>query len=179
MSAPLPPGPRGRAALPFLARMATDSMGPMVDLVREHGEIGCVRSRGREMVVLGGHEAAEHVLIKNQDRYPKGVEYELLRLVLGNGLLTSQGELWRRQRKLVQPMFAKRHLGEFTGQMTAATADALRDGALAPSPDGQMVDVAQAMMALTLDVVGRALFGADLSGTPPAGWAPRWMLCWA
>lgn len=130
----------------------------------EYGPICSTYSRGRTLIVVSEHEMARHVLVTNQDNYEKGMEYELLRIVLGNGLLTSEGELWRRQRTLVQPMFAKRHLGDFTGQMTRATSDALRSGALSGLRAGDVLDVNTAMMELTLDVVGRALFGADLSG---------------
>ncbi len=115
-------------------------------------------------MIVSGHEAAKHVLITNQDNYAKGIEYELLRVVLGEGLLTSEGETWRKQRRLVQPLFAKRHLSAFTGHMTTATRDELDAGHFQGLDDGQVVDINQAMMALTLDVVGRALFGADLSG---------------
>jgi cytochrome P450 len=163
VSAPLPPGPRGAAALPVLAALARDSQGPMVDLVRRFGDVAGLRNRGRHFIVVGGHEQAREILVTRQDEFGKGIEYELLRLALGDGLLTSEGELWRRQRTLVQPMFAKRHLGAFTGHMTRATVDAI--AALeAEVPDGATVDVAGRMMALTLDVVGRALFGADLAG---------------
>jgi cytochrome P450 len=112
------------------------------------------------------------VLITNQDNYEKGIEYELLRIVLGDGLLTSEGEVWRRQRKLVQPMFAKRHLSDFTGHMTAATADALAGHPFGVLEDGETVDLNRAMMELTLDVVGRALFGADLTGETAARVGP-------
>ncbi len=108
----------------------------------------------------------------NQDNYTKGIEYELLRIVLGEGLLTSEGELWRRQRRLVQPMFAKRHLSDFTGHMTAATVDALEGEPLGATGEGETLDVNRAMMELTLDVVGRALFGADLSGDTAARVGP-------
>lgn len=115
-------------------------------------------------MVVSGHEAARHVLVTSQDNYRKGLEYELLRIVLGEGLLTSEGETWRQQRRLVQPMFAKRYLTNFTAQMTQATAEVLEGEPFAHLPEGETVDVSEVMMALTLDIVGRALFGADLSG---------------
>ena len=160
----MPPGPRGLDAARFVINTTQDFLGPVSRMSREYGPISSTYSRGRTLVVVSQHELARHVLVTNQDNYVKGMEYELLRIVLGNGLLTSEGELWRRQRTLVQPMFAKRHLGEFTGQMTRATTDALRSGPLSGLHDGDVVDVNRAMMELTLDVVGRALFGADLSG---------------
>ncbi len=160
----IPPGPRGPRKVRFQANMIQDTMQPMVEMSLEWGEVSSMRTRGRDLVIVAGHEPAKQVLLTDQDDYEKGAEYDLLRILLGDGLLTSGGDPWRRQRTLVQPMFAKRYLKNFTDHMTGATADALREGPLADTPDGQSVDIAEAMMALTLDVVGRALFGADLSG---------------
>ena len=97
----------------------------MTEMAIEYGEVAHVRNRNRDFIVISGHEAAKHVLITNQDNYRKGLEYELLRIVLGEGLLTSEGETWRKQRRLVQPMFAKRYLKNFTAHMTRATAEVL------------------------------------------------------
>lgn len=160
----IPPGPRGLDAAKFVLNTTQDFLGPVTRMSLEYGPVASTYSRGRTLVVVAEHEMARQVLVTNQDNYEKGMEYELLRMVLGNGLLTSEGDLWRRQRTLVQPMFAKRHLGEFAGHMTRATSDILDFGALADLGDGDLIDVNQAMTELTLDVVGRALFGADLSG---------------
>ena len=161
---PIPPGPRGPRRFRFQANLIKDTMQPMVDMSLEWGEVSSMRTRGRDLVIVAGHEQAKQVLITDQDNYEKGAEYDLLRILLGDGLLTNGGDPWRHQRTLVQPMFAKRYLKNFTAHMTGATADALENGPLADTPDGETLDVAEAMMALTLDVVGRALFGADLSG---------------
>jgi len=161
---PLPPGPTGLDNKKFIFNSARDFMKPMCEMALKYGDVASTYSRGRNLVIVSGHEAAKHVLITNQDNYGKGAEYELLRIILGEGLLTSEGQVWRKQRRLVQPMFAKRHLSAFTEQMTSATADALEGDIFGRAIDGDVVDVNEAMMALTLDVVGRALFGADLSG---------------
>lgn len=160
----LPPGPTGFANKKFIFDSARDFMKPLCQMAMDYGDVASTYSRGRHLVVVSGHEPASHVLIKNQDNYRKGAEYELLRIILGEGLLTSEGEVWRKQRRLVQPMFAKRHLNAFTEHMTRAAADALESEEFGRVRSGEVVDIAEAMMALTLDVVGRALFGADLSG---------------
>lgn len=164
MNKPLPPGPTGLENKKFILNSARDFMKPMCDVALKYGDVASTYSRGRNLVIVSGHEAAKHVLITNQDNYGKGMEYELLRIILGEGLLTSEGQVWRNQRRLVQPMFAKRHLNAFTEHMTGATADALDGEIFGSVADGDVIDVNEAMMALTLDVVGRALFGADLSG---------------
>lgn len=172
MTERLPPGPRGLDNVRFVLETTRDFMKPLCSMASEYGEVASTHARGRHIVAISGSEAARQVLISNQDNYDKGIEYELLRIVLGDGLLTSEGELWRRQRRLVQPMFAKRHLKHFTGHMTAATADALEGRPFGLLVDGETQDLNRAMMELTLDVVGRALFGADLTGETAARVGP-------
>ncbi len=172
MSDRLPPGPRGLDNVRFVLDTTSDFMKPLCRMASEYGEVASTHARGRHIVAISSSEAARHVLVTNQDNYGKGIEYELLRIVLGEGLLTSEGEVWRRQRKLVQPMFAKRYLSTFTEHMTAATADALEVGELSDADEGELLDVNRTMMHLTLDVVGRALFGADLSGETAARVGP-------
>jgi cytochrome P450 len=143
--------------------MRKDALAPFVRRTRTHGDVWHARIPGLHMYVVWRPEHVEHVLVTNQDNYYKGREHDLIRVALGDGLLTSEGELWRRQRRLVQPLFAKRHIEPFADQMTAAAARMLEEWD-ATYGDGEEIDVAEAMMALTLDVVGRALFGADLTG---------------
>ncbi len=172
MTRQLPPGPRGLDNARFVLATTRDFMKPLCAMAAEYGEVSSTHARGRQIIAISGSEAARHVLITNQDNYEKGIEYELLRIVLGDGLLTSEGEVWRRQRKLVQPMFAKRHLSDFTGHMTAATADALEGRPFGGLEEGASLDLNRVMMELTLDVVGRALFGADLTGETAARVGP-------
>jgi len=93
--------------------------------------------------------------------YRKATQYRLIAAVTGEGLLTNEGEPWARNRRLIQPIFAKRHLDELVPHMTAAAGEFVSRWEQR-SPDGA-VDVAAAMSEVTLDVVGRALFGATLS----------------
>jgi cytochrome P450 len=112
--------------------------------------------------VLSRPEHAEHVLAANQDNYVKAFTYRPLRALVGDGLLTREGEPWRRHRRLIQPVFSRREVTGFGPQITAAARRlATRWEGLA---DGALVDVAREMSALTLEIVGLALFGADLTG---------------
>jgi cytochrome P450 len=80
---------------------------------------------------------------------------------LGNGLLTSEGEFWLRQRRIAQPAFHRERVASLAQVMTAAVGEARRTGR--PSPDrGDAVDVDEEMMRLTRTVVVRALLGSDL-----------------
>ena len=126
---------------------------------------------GASVVFVRDPEHARQVLVTNQDNYIKGNDYKILAVLLGRGLLTNFDlPLWQRQRKLVQPIFAKRHLAPMATHMTAATESWL-DRRAWETPGGGPVDVNAAMMELTLDVVCRALFGTttDAATTKTVG----------
>lgn len=95
------------------------------------------------------------------------VRAPLVSLVLGQGLLSSDGDYWRSQRRLMQPTFHESCLAAFEPVITGSIQTLLArwDGAAA---SGTFLDVAQEMKLLTLDVVARAMFSADLSGEAEA-----------
>jgi cytochrome P450 len=114
---------------------------------------------GRISVVLvNTPELAQEVLIERADDFQKGpFSRTLSRPLLGNGLLNSEGEQHRERRKLVAPAFAHQRVAKYAAVMNEHAM-----AALAVWPDGQIIDVAQAMMRLTLGIVGRTLFDVDL-----------------
>ena len=152
------PGPTVRQALRVLR--SQDLLLALSALHEEHGDVAGFRYARKSWIAIRDPEHIEHVLVARNDNYTKSYDYRLLAVVTGNGLLTNEGEDWARQRRLIQPMFAGRHLSRFAGDMTTAATHALERWE--QRPDGARVDVAEEMSSLTLDVVGRALFGADL-----------------
>ncbi|HEV7918071.1 MAG TPA: cytochrome P450 [Solirubrobacterales bacterium] len=158
----------GIRRVPVLARslwaLNRDPLQASVAHSHMNGDLARVKvGRTSEYMLVRGAEHARRVLITNQDNYRKPSDYEALGVVLGNGLLTVDDmDLWRRQRRLVQPMFAKRHLDPFAAHMIEAAGRSL--GKWDDIPVGKTVDMSTEMNRLTLDVVGRALFGSDLSG---------------
>jgi cytochrome P450 len=157
------PGPHGRTAAAALASLARSPLDGYVRLAARYGDtIALPYAPGHYFYVLSRPEHAEHVLAANQDNYVKAVTYRPLRALVGNGLLTSEGERWRQHRRLVQPVFSRRHVTTF-GPVMAESARRLtaRWDSLA---EGSVINVSGQMSALALDIVGRALFGSDLSG---------------
>ncbi|WP_034267528.1 cytochrome P450 [Haloechinothrix halophila] len=153
----------GREALRLLPTLRADPLTAISELIRTHGDVVRVPlPRGNQLVLTSRPELVAHVLVSNQDNYRKARTYRPLTEVLGNGLLTNEGESWAHQRRLVQPMFARRRIDAFAPAMVDAASTAMDRWAALGS--GSVVDVADEMSALTLDVVGRALFSADLSG---------------
>src|SRR6201999_4088430 len=110
----------------------------------------------RTAYVLKHPDYVDHVLHDGVANYHKSIEYELLRAVVGLSLFTDEDDSWRRHRMLLNPVMARRHLSALFDLMVAPiesfTAAIERD-----------IDMTEAMTALTLDVVGSALFGRGMA----------------
>ncbi len=114
---------------------------------------------GRAILLASHPDLAREVLTGHPRSLRKGLGLQRTRFVLGNGLLTSEGEFHLRQRRLAQPAFHRERIARYAEEMVART-----EAAAASWTDGQVLDLARAMHHLTLDIVGRTLFGVDLLG---------------
>jgi cytochrome P450 len=135
-----------------------DAIGYFTKCFREYGDIVFLRFLGVPLCLLNRPDCIESVLVTQHNNFEKSKDYRALRRVLGNGLLTSEGEFWRRQRKLVQPAFHQERIAAYAEVMVAYT-----ERMLASWKDGHAFDVHEAMMRLTLDIVAKTLFDTDVS----------------
>ncbi len=120
--------------------------------------IGRVRFGPRSIVLVNSPALVQEVLIDRAADFQKGPGLRIVsRPVLGDGLLTSEGDQHRRQRKLVAPAFAHQRVSKY-----AAVMERYARQAAAAWSAGSQLDIAQAMMRLTLGIVGETLFDADL-----------------
>lgn len=118
---------------------------------------------GRRPVFLLSHpDYVDEVLVTQQRNFAKGYFYRILEPLLGNGLVTSEGEFWLRQRRLSQPAFHRERIGAYAEVMVDYTQALLADWR-----DGDVRHVHEDMMRLTLRVVGKTLFDADLESEAP------------
>jgi cytochrome P450 len=117
---------------------------------------------GYSIHVLADPAAVEHVLVKNYKNYRKA-EFitKPIRLLLGNGLFSSEGDFWLRQRRLAQPAFLRGAVVRLAGSMTAAIDRKIRSWEAAP--DRQTLDIVTEMMRLVFEIAGATLFGADVA----------------
>ena len=127
-------------------------------MAQQHDRIAHVRMASEHVYVLTHPEVVRHVFVTNGRSTMKGRGVQQTKPLLGEGLLTSEGELHRRQRRLVQPAFHHERITLYGEQMVAAARSHEQGWA-----DGRQLDLAEDMAALTLDIVGRTLFGTDLS----------------
>jgi cytochrome P450 len=149
------------------ATLLRDPLAVHIQTAARHGDaVRMPIGRHRSSFLFSRPEYAEHVLVLNQDNYAKAATYRPLRALMGDGLLTSEGAKWRKHRRLIQPVFSRRDVLRFGPFMSDAAQRMLKDWD--EQPAGTVLNVSRRMSALTLDIVGGALFGADLTGETAA-----------
>jgi cytochrome P450 len=113
-----------------------------------------------QLIVVSKPDYVKHILQDNNKNYHKSYGYTIMKLLLGEGLLTSEGDFWRRQRRLAQPAFHRDRLATFVQIMTSAAEDLLNKWE--SLPDGTTVNISTSMMNVTVDIVCKAMFSTDV-----------------
>src|SRR5579862_1151773 len=154
------PGPAPRLGLiEFVRRVRTDQL-LVIDPQLYGEELTYSRILFLHSFLVNKPEYIEQVLLTNQANYRKShFQRNLLGPLLGNGLLISEGELWRRQRRIAAPAFHSRRIAEFLATMGACSEAMLERWRGLSGP----FDVAAEMTALTLDIVARTMFSAEVA----------------
>lgn len=154
----LPPGPKGGFLFGNTFQVSRDWMGFVTRCAREYGDVTYFRIFRTPVCLLNHPDLIETVLVTNDRNFTKSRDYRAMRRVMGDGLLTSEGELWKRQRRLMQPAFHRERIMAYAAVMTAY-AERMLDG----WKDGEERDIHSDMMQLTLEIVAKALFGVEIS----------------
>ncbi len=155
------PGPSGLELPGWFVRLKDNTFRTFVDLALDYGPVARFPfGPSRALFLCSSPEAAKHVLQDNHKNYKKAVTYNFLKPVVGHGLLTAEGDLWLRQRRLVAPMFHRRRIESYARTMAETTEELLADwNRLGPDDS---VDVADAMSQVTLSIAGKLLFNRDI-----------------
>ena len=157
----LPPGPAGHFLVGSLPEFLNDPLSLLTDSSNRHGDVVFYRLAGEKVYMLRRPEHIEHVLQTNGRNYVRGLEYRNLAKLIGDSLLTTDGEAWRKLRRISQPAFHNKHLagfGDTIGEITARMLD--RWGELEAD---SVLDISPEMMRLTLEIIGLLMFSKDLS----------------
>lgn len=160
---PRPPGPISRIPGRSLVAMQRDRLGFVCALARDYGDIAHVKLGPRHIYLLSRPDDIRDVLVTHHRHFHKARGLERAKLLLGNGLLTSEDEFHLRQRRLAQPAFHKQRIAQYAETMVAFGARARERWR-----DGETRDIARDMNALTLAVVGKTLFDADVDADAKA-----------
>jgi cytochrome P450 len=165
------PGPSGGFFLGNAMAFRRDLLGHLTTGMHQYGDVVAypIGPRGTPMritLVVAHHPSDVHTVMAQTERaFTKDtIAFRVMAEMFGRGLLTSEGEEWKRQRRIVQPLFTPRRVDGYTALMAE---EAARTTSSAPV-DGRPVDAHLLMMEYTLRVVGRALFGDD--GEAANGW---------
>jgi cytochrome P450 len=165
---PRAPSPPADPVLGHLRAIRTDQLGFLVRSCVDHGDLVHLwfgnRWKRLEAFLCADPEAIRQVLQDNHRDFHKQTRgFDTLRLVLGNGLLTSEGDFWLRQRRIAQPAFHRDRIAAFASSMVRA-ADEMIERRWAPvMKRGGRLDVAAEMMRVTLRIVGETLLSIDPS----------------
>ncbi|HSP67874.1 MAG TPA: cytochrome P450 [Bryobacteraceae bacterium] len=152
-----PPGPKGRFLVGVLPEFRKDPAGFLEKTARRYGDVVYL-PLGRQHIYYVGHpDAIRDILVTHQNKFKKSRMLERARVLLGNGLLTSEGDQHRRQRRLVQPAFHRDRLAGYGAVMVDRTAMVREQW-----KSGQPLDVLQEMMRLTLAIVAKTLFSTQV-----------------
>jgi cytochrome P450 len=166
---PLPAGPRPHPILGHLREFRGGRLEFFTRCARTYGDVVPLRlPMGKRILLLSRPDLIEQVLVTQANHFIKHFGLRMYRPVLGNGLVTSEGTFWRRQRKLAAPAFQASQLARYAPDMVSAAERVVEQWrAHVPPQEGQHVrDVHADMMRLTLEIASRTFFGADASPSP-------------
>ncbi len=154
------PGPAGYPVLGVLPKMWGGPLQFFVEAARQHGDVVRLELGPRRFYLLNHPDFIQHVLQDNYRNYRKG--YEQIEPLIGKGLVSSDGNLWRRQRRLMQPAFHRQRLASFATTITSTTNEMLKRWQ-PMARRGEPIDVAAEMMRLTMDVILKTMFSTHIA----------------
>ncbi len=157
----LPPKTRTYPFLGAIPDMARDPLAFLLNAALTHGRLVRLELGPRRMYLATHPDDLQYILVDNQRNFRKGPSYDAVRPMLGQGLVTAEGDAWLRQRRLMQPAFHRHQIANMGAVMVEATAERFPvwdAAARAAAP----IDLAAEMMTITQTVIVRTMFGASL-----------------
>lgn len=154
----LPPGPPAGAQRDHFKNLRNDPLAYLTHLFRSYGDIVSLRYYNYRIFFISRPDLIEEVLVNQAKKFHKGRILRANRRLFGNGLLTSEGDFWLRQRRLVQPAFHRARVASYAETMVRYTERHLETWR-----GGEVRDIHREMMRLTLQIVAKTLFDTDVA----------------
>jgi cytochrome P450 len=155
----LPPGPKPIVPGANLFALRRDPIGFLMKLAKEYGDLAYFKLGQQPVFLVNNPDYIRDVLVTHNKNFMKGEGLQRAKRLLGEGLLTSEGEFHLRQRRLAQPAFHRQRIAGYAATMVEYAAR-MRD----EWRPGETRDVAREMMRLTLAIAGKTLFDAEVEG---------------
>jgi cytochrome P450 len=157
------PGPKGYPLIGNLPDRRKSPIGFFLDAAKKYGDVVRIQFGSRTIHLFCNPEHIKHILQDNNKNYGRQTRgYTKMRTVVGNGLITSEGSFWLRQRRIAQPAFHRQRIASFATNIVGATEDMLVNWE-SYKKSRKPFNVAAEMMKLTLRIVGETLLGTDVS----------------
>jgi cytochrome P450 len=154
-----PDGPRGHWLSGNLPDFRAARLDFFVNCARDFGDMVKLRFAHRRIFLVSHPDLIEEILVTQSKNFIKHFALRLNPLVLGKGLLTSEGEFWLRQRRLIQPVFVRSRIVGYAAAMVTATERLIGEWKA-----GESRDIMAEMMRVTLEIAAKTLFGAEVGG---------------
>src|ERR1700694_3728337 len=153
----IPPGPEPGVLDGIFSPFRRDPLKFLTGVAREYGDIVGLRFLHYRTYLISHPDYIEDVLVTHPRKFVKGRVLQANKRLFGNGLLTSEGDFWLRQRRLAQPAFHRTRIASYGETMVRYTEQMLEHW-----KDRDEIDAHQEMMQLTLNIVGKDVFAADV-----------------
>src|SRR5262249_35187356 len=143
------PGPKGNILVGELPAIARDPLGLLMRCLHEHGDVVRIRMPGMEWFLISHPDHVKHVLVDHFRNYPRGRSYDQFRLLVGDSIVTTEGEAWRALRRVSQPAFHSESVARMI-EMMVRCANEMVDRWVEKLSPGQPFDVWAELHHLTL-----------------------------
>ncbi len=151
-----PPGPDN----PVAPGIDPETLTLLQNLQADYGNVVQMRTNGRDAIFINDAEEVRKLLVRHHAKYRKGPGFERVKLLLGNGLIVSDGATWRRSRTMIQPAFSRQNVHRLIGLMVRCCESRVAAWEDIARSNGQ-INITQEMSDFALELIMRATFGLD------------------
>jgi len=152
----LPPGPKTKIPLGHLFSFRRDSIGFLKKIANDYGDVVHFKIGPIRIVLLNHPDLIKEVLTTQHRNFVKGRPLEMAKELLGEGLLTSEGDFHKRQSRLIQPAFHRNMIESYVPALTKCVAQLMNDW-----KENMTVDIKEEMTNMSIAIAGKTLFGSD------------------